>query len=69
MVEYDDECDERDYCVPEDESATAKGNYVSLVDNLERFTGYSGESAKQVRDAIYRENCFSKKSFPKSASL
>jgi len=29
VVEYDDECDERDYCVPDDESATAKGDYVS----------------------------------------
>lgn len=57
VVEYDDECDERDYCVPEDESATAKGDYVSLVDNPERFTGYAG---KDVWDAIYRENCFSK---------
>ena len=69
VVEYDDECDERDYCVPEDESAGSKGDYVSLVDNPERFTGYAGESAKQVWDAIYRENCFSKASFPKSASL
>ncbi|KAI9875160.1 MAG: endoplasmic oxidoreductin-1 [Pleopsidium flavum] len=60
VVEYDDECDERDYCVPEDESATAKGDYVSLVDNPERFTGYTGESAHQVWDAIYRENCFSR---------
>lgn len=58
VVEYDDECDERDYCVPEDESATAKGDYVSLVDNPERFTGYTGDSAHQVWDAIYRENCF-----------
>ena len=58
VVEYDDECDERDYCVPEDESATAKGDYVSLVDNPERFTGYAGSD---VWDAIYRENCFSKK--------
>lgn len=57
VVEYDDECDERDYCVPEDESATAKGDYVSLVDNPERFTGYAGSD---VWDAIYRENCFSK---------
>ena len=57
VVEYDDECDERDYCVPEDESATAKGDYVSLVDNPERFTGYA---AMDVWDAIYRENCFSK---------
>ena len=57
VVEYDDECDERDYCVPEDESATAKGDYVSLVDNPERFTGYAG---RDVWDAIYKENCFSK---------
>jgi len=60
VVEYDDECDERDYCVPEDESASAKGDYVSLVDNPERFTGYAGPSAHQVWEAIYRENCFPK---------
>ena len=60
VVEYDDECDERDYCVPEDESATAKGDYVSLADNPERFTGYSGEGAHQVWEGIYRENCFSR---------
>ena len=65
VVEYDDECDERDYCVPEDESASAKGDYVSLTDNPERFTGYAGEGAKQVWEAIYRENCFSK---PQSSS-
>ncbi|EME44057.1 hypothetical protein DOTSEDRAFT_71756 [Dothistroma septosporum NZE10] len=59
VVEYDDECDERDYCVPEDESASAKGDYVSLNDNPERFTGYSGEGAHQVWETIYRENCFS----------
>ncbi|TID17350.1 endoplasmic oxidoreductin [Venturia nashicola] len=60
VVEYDDECDERDYCVPEDESATSKGDYVSLVDNPERFTGYAGAGAQQVWEAIYRENCFQK---------
>lgn len=69
VVEYDDDCDERDYCVPEDEGAGSKGDYVSLVDNPERFTGYAGEGAQQVWQAIYRENCFSKASFPKSASL
>lgn len=69
VVEYDDECDERDYCIPEDESAGSKGDYVSLVDNPERFTGYAGDGAKHVWDAIYRENCFSKSSFPKSAYL
>ncbi|KAL2862052.1 ERO1-domain-containing protein [Aspergillus pseudodeflectus] len=60
VVEYDDECDDRDYCVPEDEGASGKGDYVSLVDNPERFTGYAGPGANQVWDAIYRENCFLK---------
>ncbi|KAI1136116.1 endoplasmic oxidoreductin [Hypoxylon sp. FL0543] len=69
VVEYDDECDERDYCVPEDESASSKGDYVSLVHNPERFTGYAGDGAKMVWDAIYRENCFQRSSFPSSASL
>ncbi|KAI5459178.1 oxidoreductin [Mariannaea sp. PMI_226] len=69
VFEYDDECDERDYCVPEDESAGSKGDYVSLVKNPERFTGYAGFGAKQVWDAIYMENCFQKSSFPKSANL
>ena len=64
VVEYDDECDDRDYCIPEDESATAKGDYVSLVDNPERFTGYAG---MDVWDAIYKENCFSKESQISSA--
>lgn len=69
VVEYDDECDERDYCVPEDESAASKGDYVSLLQNPERFTGYGGEGAKMVWDAIYSENCFQKSSFPHSADL
>jgi hypothetical protein len=69
VVEYDDECDERDYCVPDDESAASKGDYVSLIRNPERFTGYAGAGAKQVWDAIYRENCFQKSSFPHSAAL
>lgn len=60
VFEYDDECDDRDYCLPEDERASAKGEYVSLVDNPERFTGYKGPGARQVWEAIYRENCFSK---------
>ncbi|KAJ5664610.1 Endoplasmic reticulum oxidoreductin-1 [Penicillium macrosclerotiorum] len=60
VVEYDDECDDRDYCVPEDEGSTGKGDYVSLVDNPERFTGYAGAGAHQVWDAVYRENCFMK---------
>lgn len=69
VVEYDDECDDRDYCVPEDESAASKGDYVSLLQNPERFTGYAGEGAHQVWNAIYRENCFQKSSFPHHAAL
>ena len=69
VVEYDDECDERDYCVPEDESSGSKGDYVSLIQNPERFTGYAGDGAKQVWEAIYRENCFQNSSFPHSAQL
>lgn len=69
VVEYDDECDDRDYCVPEDESATSKGDYVSLLQNPERFTGYAGSGAQQVWNAIYRENCFQKSSFPHHAAL
>ncbi|CAP59913.1 uncharacterized protein PODANS_1_2370 [Podospora anserina S mat+] len=69
VVEYDDECDDRDYCVPEDESATSKGDYVSLLRNPERFTGYAGDGAKQVWDAVYRENCFQRSSFPHYAAL
>ncbi|KAF2836551.1 endoplasmic oxidoreductin [Patellaria atrata CBS 101060] len=60
VVEYDDDCDDRDYCVPDDENATGKGDYVSLIDNPERFTGYAGAGSHQVWEAIYRENCFSK---------
>jgi ERO1-like protein beta len=68
VVEYDDECDERDYCVPEDESASAKGDYVSLNENPERFTGYSGEGAHKIWETIYRENCFSKPTDPQAVS-
>ncbi|KAF1809663.1 endoplasmic oxidoreductin [Eremomyces bilateralis CBS 781.70] len=60
VLESDDECDERDYCIPEDERASSKGDYVSLVDNPERFTGYAGVGAQQVWETIYGENCFTK---------
>lgn len=56
----EDECDERDYCLPEDESAGGRGDYVSLTENPERFTGYTGVGAANVWKAIYRENCFDK---------
>ena len=34
------------------------GVYVDLLQNPERFTGYSGESARKVWTAIQQENCF-----------
>lgn len=69
IVEYDDESDERDYCIPEDEGTGSRGDYVSLVDNPERFTGYAGEGTKQIWDAIYRENCFSSSSLAQDISF
>lgn len=35
--------------------------YVDLLLNPERFTGYSGESANRIWRAIYEENCFLRK--------
>lgn len=35
--------------------------YVDLLINPERFTGYSGESAHRIWRAIYEENCFLRK--------
>ena len=32
--------------------------YVDLVKNPERFTGYAGDSARRVWQAIYEQNCF-----------
>ena len=60
VVDLDDDCDDRDYCVPDDEALPASGDYVSLADNPERFTGYAGEGARRVWEAIYRENCFAR---------
>jgi ERO1-like protein beta len=32
--------------------------FVNLLDNPERFTGYTGTSASRVWKSIYEENCF-----------
>ncbi|KAM0749062.1 endoplasmic oxidoreductin [Meredithblackwellia eburnea MCA 4105] len=52
-------CDveESDFCVLEDEM-DSEGQYVDLLENPERFTGYAGESSARVWKAIYEENCF-----------
>jgi ERO1-like protein beta len=67
-VVEEDACDERDYCVPEDESFGSNGDYVSLIENPERFTGYAGTGSENVWKSIYRENCFSKPSNGHTAS-
>ncbi|KAF9967203.1 hypothetical protein BGZ70_010420 [Mortierella alpina] len=48
---------DQDFCQVDDE-AHSEGVYVDLMENPERFTGYSGPSAAKVWDAIYNENCF-----------
>lgn len=51
-------CANKDYCVPDDERAGPDGVYVSLVDNPERYTGYSGPNANILWSSLYNENCF-----------
>lgn len=46
-----------DFCFIEDD-ATPEGQYIDLIENPERFTGYAGDSAHNVWRAIYEENCF-----------
>jgi len=46
-----------DFCYVEDQ-ADEDGIYINLLQNPERFTGYAGESAARVWNAIYNENCF-----------
>jgi hypothetical protein len=52
-------CDSNeDFCVQEDAKATSNMVYVDLLQNPERFTGYSGDSSWKVWKAIYEQNCF-----------
>ncbi|KAI8335450.1 hypothetical protein BC941DRAFT_430361 [Chlamydoabsidia padenii] len=48
---------DQDFCVADDPS-DKDVVYVNLMDNPERFTGYTGPSAGKVWKAIYEENCF-----------
>ncbi|GAA5974961.1 hypothetical protein JCM5350_004521 [Sporobolomyces pararoseus] len=49
--------EDSEFCVLEDE-LDSQGVYVDLIENPERFTGYSGTSSTRVWKAIYQENCF-----------
>eukprot|EP00056_Hartaetosiga_gracilis_P002968 m.58566 g.58566 ORF g.58566 m.58566 type:complete len:518 (+) comp11270_c0_seq2:230-1783(+) len=42
--------------------------YVNLIDNPERFTGYSGPSASRIWKAVYNSNCFTKGTSPSPSS-
>lgn len=43
-------------CFPDEESPDSQ--YVDLLLNPERFTGYKGPEAWQIWNSIYEENCF-----------
>jgi ERO1-like protein alpha len=40
------------------EEVVSDAAYVNLLENPERFTGYSGPSAQRVWRSIQQENCF-----------
>uniref|UniRef100_A0A1A9UG52 Ero1-like protein n=1 Tax=Glossina austeni TaxID=7395 RepID=A0A1A9UG52_GLOAU len=47
---------EEDFCIMDDNQEDAQ--YVDLLINPERYTGYKGDSAHRVWKSIYLENCF-----------
>lgn len=51
---YDDALD--NFCDFEDSDQEAE--YVDLLLNPERYTGYKGHSAQRIWRTIYQENCF-----------
>lgn len=51
--EYDDA--EDNFCVEQEDD---ESEYVDLLLNPERYTGYKGESAHKIWRSIYMENCF-----------
>ncbi|CAN9506675.1 unnamed protein product [Ophioblennius macclurei] len=52
---HDDEAER--FCVVDDEESP-DSQYVDLLLNPERYTGYKGPEAWQVWNSIYEENCF-----------
>lgn len=51
---FDDAMDTHCFLPAED----AESEYVDLLLNPERFTGYRGNSAHRIWQSIYLENCF-----------
>lgn len=56
---YDDAQD--NFCIDDDKDEEAE--YVDLLLNPERFTGYAGFSAHRIWRTIYLENCFRPKKY------
>nr|XP_033341972.1 ero1-like protein [Megalopta genalis] len=56
--QYDDAQD--NFCVKE----SSPGEYVNLLLNPERYTGYKGPSAHRIWRSIYMENCFRPENSP-----
>ncbi|KAL9954078.1 hypothetical protein ACROYT_G041570 [Oculina patagonica] len=48
---------EDNFCELDDESSSGM-EYVDLLRNPEKFTGYEGYSAQRIWNNIYKENCF-----------
>lgn len=46
-----------DFCAYQDESSE-NAQFFDLLQNPERFTGYTGEASHRVWRSIYQENCF-----------
>ncbi|EGV62504.1 endoplasmic oxidoreductin-1 [Yamadazyma tenuis] len=55
LAKSGDSCEDLDYCELDDDSSC---DYINLVDNPERFTGYGGKQAHNIWQSIYEENCF-----------
>lgn len=52
-----DDIQAENFCDVDDETSS-ETDYIDLLANVERYTGYSGESTQRVWSAIYNENCF-----------
>ncbi|KAG7466182.1 hypothetical protein MATL_G00162040 [Megalops atlanticus] len=58
LLEWNRHDDEEDrFCVVDDEGSP-DSQYVDLLLNPERYTGYKGSEAWQIWNSIYEENCF-----------
>lgn len=53
-ADFDEQQD--NFCILDDHESEAE--YVDLLLNPERYTGYKGESAHRIWNSIYLENCF-----------